>query len=123
MTDQVAFPDRFAGGSQPLLPLARAGRLPISVQQIIPAEWAAALLHPKQAQYAATQRGLAFATPIGPVLRKSRVIRGRRSGHHVMPDDFCPGELGQVTTTVAVPEHPSIPPGGVEPAIVPVDDP
>src|SRR5260370_22901919 len=67
--------------------------------------------------------GCADAAPVGPVCGESRVIRRRRSWHHEVPDDFRPGELGQVGTAGAVPEYPVVLPGGVEPAVVPVDDP
>src|SRR5712692_335883 len=115
VSDQVVLGDRFPGGGEPLFPLAWAAWLPVGVQQVVRAYRAAAFLRLDQAQGAVVQRGLAPAAPVGPVCGESRVIRRRRSWHHEVPDDFRPGELGQVGTAGAVPEYPVVLPGGVEP--------
>src|SRR5450759_1566540 len=51
------------------------------------------------------------------------IVRGRTALDHPVPDDAGPGELDAVGAAVAVAEHPPVPPGLVERAEVPVDDP
>ena len=93
------------------------------VQQQSPAEWAAAMLGSQEPQRGGAQRGWLAATPPVPVVDQRRVVRGRRRGHHPVPDDRGPGELAQVEAAGAASEHPLVPPGGVERVEVPGRDP
>src|SRR5262249_2929879 len=110
--DQVVPGDRFAGGGEPLFPLAWAAWLPVGVQQVVRAYWAAAFLLPDQAQGAVVQRGFAPAPPVGPVRGDSLVIRGGRSMQHAVTDDFRASEIGQGGFPDEAPEYPAGLPGG-----------
>jgi hypothetical protein len=72
---------------------------------------------------AAVCRGWLPASPVGPVGPQGGIVGGRGAFDHLVPFDLRPGELGEVGAAVAVPEHPLIGPGRVEPAEVSGGDP
>jgi hypothetical protein len=94
------------------------------VQQEAPAQRAVTVLRLEQSQRGRVHRqGRSLAAPIDPVGRERGVVWRRPSRDQLVPDDLRPGELPEVGTTVVVAEYPSVLPGLVEPAEVPVDDP
>ena len=70
---------RLSGAGEPFFPLSRAGRLPVGVQQVVPAQRTSTALSLQEMQGTAVERGCAPAMPIGPVLGQGRVVRRRRS--------------------------------------------
>jgi predicted transposase YbfD/YdcC len=70
-------------------------------------------------------------TPAGPALANdhellndfAEALGGCLGADQPVPDDLCPGELGQVGAAVAVAEYPAVLPGLVVPAEVPAGDP
>src|SRR5438034_3760574 len=119
-----SFGDGLAGGADPLLPLLWALRWMVGVEEKLPAGRAQPLLLFEQSQAEIVQgRWSRPATPIGPVLGQSRVVRRRRSLDHLVSDDQRPGMLDQVGAAVAVAENPAILPGLVIPGEVPVANP
>jgi hypothetical protein len=96
---------------------------------VISAEWAASGLLGEQAQVVAVQRGFDPSSSAGPVVDQLGIVRRRRTGNQLVPDNGSPGEFDQMwdTSTLictsAIPEHPLIIPGLYEPAEVTVDNP
>jgi hypothetical protein len=80
----------------------------VGVQEQSSAEWAAALLLDEQSQGGAVQSGWASAASLCPVLGQCRVVGGGVGVDQGVPDDLCPGELGQVGAAVAVAENPVV---------------
>src|SRR5918998_6600446 len=69
------FGDRFAGGGQPLLPFGGGCGLVVGEQEVVLAEWAAAVLGLEQPQRGPAQRGWVSAAPGVPVVGQGGVIR------------------------------------------------
>ncbi len=115
--------DRFAGDLDPLFPFIGALWFLVSVQQQSPAERTAAVLRLKDAQPGLVQRGFAAASPFGPVPGQGRIVWRREALDHLVPDDGCPGELGEVGAALTVTEHPPVFPGFAERTEVPVNNP
>ncbi len=66
-----------AGGGEPLFPFVGGLWFVIGVQQVVPAQWATAVLGLEQPQRGLVQqRGFAFATPQPPVFGQGGVVRG-----------------------------------------------
>src|SRR5918997_1480336 len=68
------FGDRFAGGGQPLLPFGGGCGLVVGEQQVVPAQWAAALLGLEQPQRGPAQRGWVSAASGVPVVSQGGVV-------------------------------------------------
>jgi hypothetical protein len=69
----------------------------VGVEKEVPTFRTAALLPLHQMQTDPVQRGrISLPATVRPVLGEIGVIRGCPSVHHDMPDDLCPGELGDI---------------------------
>jgi hypothetical protein len=80
------FADCRAGGPEPLFPLVWALWLMVGVEQQPPAERAAAVLGSQEQQHGRTEWGWVAATPQAPVVGQGRVVWGRRSCDHPVPE-------------------------------------
>src|SRR4051794_13469939 len=99
---------RLAGGAVPLFPLAWALWLAVGVQEQFSADRAGSVLPAEQVQGSAVEQRFALAAPFGPVAGLGGVVRRRVPADQPVPDDFRPGELGEIGAAVAVAEHPTV---------------
>src|SRR5680860_279406 len=121
---QALLAQRLAGDANPLLPFGWGLRRVVDVKEQVPATRTAPGLRLEQTQAELVhRRGNPSAPSVSPVLGESGIVWGRPALDHPVSDDTGPGELGPVGAAVAVAEHPPVPPGPVERAEVPVDNP
>lgn len=105
---------------EPSFPLAGGLWLAVGKQQILPAERASSVLRLDAEHRGRYQRWrLPLASPIGPILGQSRVIRVCPPDDQRVADDLRPGKLVEVDAADAVVENPLVLPGFVESAEIP----
>ncbi|BAH47094.1 putative transposase (plasmid) [Rhodococcus opacus B4] len=115
----------------PAFPFIRGIWRLIGREQVVSAEWTAAVLPSEQAGVVAVERWFDLAPPPDPIVTEVGVVWRRPSRDRGVTDDGSPGELDQVgddltvvaTRVVGIAEHPLVVPELVEPAEVAICNP
>ena len=115
--------DRLARGGVPLLPFLRAWRLVVGVQQQSPAERAPAALAAQQVPGGRIDREPGAVVPLVPVPGEGGVVRGRPPCDHPAPETIWSRRTGGGTSWCPGCRTPTCPPGRVEHAEIPGDQP